>query len=260
MGGRKYYKKIFKEIKREKFDFPVVFELFTPLTDEFADDLKNTFYHYNLEMSPEDASEYVRYNIGKGYTNVQLVDSIEKALTHNCEKFDIFFMIGLGKQKKENVYKTLQYIDSLLEKFENKDKKKIYPFISPYAPTLDPGCIAFEDPEKYGYKVIYRTLEEQYEAFKNPSWKQFFNYKTEYMDAEDIVNLTYQSAMRMTDIKEKHGLMKREDAERIRKNIEISEKIMKRIDEIKDKNGNAGLLKDDLLNKWKKMCRIRIYR
>jgi len=233
MGGKKYYREIFKKIKQERIDLPVVFELFSPLDREFAGDLKASFSHYNLEMSPEDASESVRLFAGKTYTNDDVERSIKNAINYGCDKIDLFFMIGLGGQSRDNVYQTLKYIDSIAGKFKNynknyngnsdksdgDNKNKIYPFISPYAPTIDPGSIAFESPEKYGYVVFNKTLESQYEAFKKLSWKEFFNYRTQYLSAGDIVELTYDSALKLADIKKKYHIISDEDAQIFKRRV-----------------------------------------
>lgn len=229
MGGKKYYKDIFGRIKKEKIDLPVVFELFSPLTEEFARDLNSTFVHYNLEMSPEDASDDVRFCAGKTYTNRDVENSIKIAMNYGCDKFDLFFMIGLGKQSKESIYKTLDYMDSIIGKFE---KFKVYPFISPYAPTLDPGSIAFENPEKYGYIVFYRTIEEQYNAFNKLLWKDFFNYRTENLSQEDIIELTYDTAIKLANIKRKHDMVDDEYVENVEKRVEISKDVMRKVGKI----------------------------
>ncbi|ODS41808.1 MAG: B12-binding domain/radical SAM domain protein [Candidatus Altiarchaeales archaeon IMC4] len=243
MGGKKYYRDVFEKIRAEKFDPPVVFELFSPLDKEFAKDLSQTFNRYNLEMSPEDFSETVRKNIGKDYTNRDVEMSIKNAKEQNCNKFDLFFMIGLGKQTRETVGQTLEYIDGILGRF-NGGQKFVYPFISPYAPTLDPGCIAFENPKKYGYEVFHKTLAEQYEAFKMPSWKYFFNYKTEHLSPDDVIELTYESGIRLYEIKRKHGLASDADVEIAKKQVCISRDIMRRTEEIVgmgEKEGHAAL-------------------
>ncbi len=232
MGGKKYYTEIFEKIKKEKIDLPVVFELFSPLTEEFARDLKATYAHYNLEMSPEDASDEVRFCAGKNYTNADVEKSIEIALNNDCDKFDLFFMLGLGRQSKESIYGTLDYIDSVIGKFKNFGEHKVYPFISPYAPTLDPGSIAFENPAKYGYVVLHRTLEEHYNAFDKLSWKDFFNYRTENLSPDDIIDLTYDTAIKLAHIKRKHDMVNDEYVKNMEKQVEISRTVMKKVAQI----------------------------
>ncbi|PKP57100.1 MAG: hypothetical protein CVT88_09365 [Candidatus Altiarchaeales archaeon HGW-Altiarchaeales-1] len=243
---RSWLTEIFEKIKKEKFDLPVVFELFSPLTEEFAESLKCTFAHYNLEMSPEDASDNVRFCTGKNYTNADVEKSIEIALNNDCDKFDLFFMLGLGRQSKESIYGTVDYIDSIIGKFKNFGEHKVYPFISPYAPTLDPGSIAFEEPAKYGYVVLHRTLEEHYNAFDKLSWKDFFNYRTENLSPDDIIALTYDTAVKLAHIKRKHNMVNDEYVENMEKQVEISRNVMKKVAQISTMNLKEKCLKTPL--------------
>jgi len=265
MGGKRYYEEVFKKIKKEKIDLPVVFELFSPLTEEFAVTLKSTFAHYNLEMSPEDASDDVRFCAGKNYTNEDVENSIEIALNNDCDKFDLFFMLGLGKQSKKSIYRTLDYIDSVIgkfKKFKNSGERehKVYPFISPYAPTLDPGSIAFENPARYGYVVLHRTLEEHYNAFDRYSWKDFFNYRTENLSPDDIIDLTYDTAVKLSHIKRKHEMVDDRYVKNTEKQVEISRDVMKKVAQISktgiginDNEREINLLRDEINESMKSL-------
>jgi hypothetical protein len=47
-----------------------------------------------------------------------------------------------------------------LKQYARDGENRVIPFISPLAPFVDPGSRAFEEPEKHGYKLFARTLEE----------------------------------------------------------------------------------------------------
>jgi len=222
-------------IKKEKIDTELIFELFAPAGKEFIDPMANSCKNFNLEFSPEDANKYVRAAHGKPYTNDDIENTIDYALKAGCKRFDVFFMIGLGNQKREDVMQSLEYIDELMRKFG----KKLYPFVSPYAATLDPGSLAFEKPDEYGYSVFYRSLEKHYESFNTPSWKYFFNYATQYLSVDDIVDLTYLSAERLGEIKYKHGLIQQDELNYIKSEAKFSRKVTDLIDKEIEGNGTG---------------------
>jgi len=230
MAGKKYYSEIFNLIKKERIDTGLIFELFSPLDNEFIKSMAGACKNFNLQFSPEDANPDVRAAHGKLYSNSEIEKTIGSAQKHNCKRFDVFFMIGLGMQKREDVMQSIKYIDKLM----SKSSEFLYPFVSPYAATLDPGSLAFEYPEKYGYSLLYKTLEEHYNSFKKPSWKYFFNYRTRYLTLNDIVDLTYTSSEKLAEIKFKYGLLSMDEMRQIKDYAIYS----RRLTEIIDRAGN----------------------
>jgi predicted ATP-dependent protease len=79
--------------------------------------------------------------------------------------------------------------------------------IAPLAPFIDPGSAIFEDPQRYGYRLFYRTLAEHRQAMRQPSWQHCLNYETEWMTRADIVHATYDAAERLVALKARHGLL-----------------------------------------------------
>ena len=51
-------------------------------------------------------------------------------------------------------------------------------FISPMGPFADPGSRGFEDPERFGYRLFARTLEEHRQLLIQPTWERILNYET----------------------------------------------------------------------------------
>jgi hypothetical protein len=75
------------------------------------------------------------------------------------------------------------------------------------APFLDVGSQAFEAPEKHGYRLFARTLEEHRQLLLGPSWKYVLNYETEWMNRDQIVSATYESARRLNLMKGEFGVV-----------------------------------------------------
>ena len=125
---------------------------------------------------------------------------------------------------------TVEYCRFLLRRFQ--PYSKLIPFISPLAPFLDPGSSVFEEPEKYGYRLLYRTVEEHRQALLSPSWKYILNYETEWMDRDAIVYSTYEAGKRLNRLKAEFGLVSRKTADSIERRIGKAVQMMKEIDRI----------------------------
>jgi B12-binding domain/radical SAM domain protein len=204
-GGNTYWKAFFKGIKKENIDLPFVFELFNPAPKEYFKELSN-LAEFNLQISPETYSEDIRRFQGRKYSNSSLEKNIEYALNTGAKKFDLYYMIGLAKQTKAEVNKTLEYFDKRLAGFGNR----VHFFISPLSPFLDPGSLAFDNPAKYHFKVLFKDLKSHHDALNKKSWKDFLNYEST-LSREEIVEVTYETAEKLFYIKWKHGYISEEE-------------------------------------------------
>jgi hypothetical protein len=92
--------------------------------------------------------------------------------------------------------------------------------------------MVFEEPEKYGYRLLYRTVEEHRQALLAPSWKYILNYETEWMTRDEIVNSTYEAGKRLNRLKLEFGLIDQKTATSVEKRIEGAVRMMKEIDRI----------------------------
>jgi hypothetical protein len=131
--------------------------------------------------------------------------------------------------------KDASYLSALLKEFGNQ--KKLYPFVSPLAPFVDPGSRVFENPQKYGYRMFYRKLEEHRQALKRPSWKYMLNYETELMSRDEIVAGTYDVALAFNRLKAEHGLIAPDVADDVGNRAKGAINLMKLIDGIVNEYG-----------------------
>jgi B12-binding domain/radical SAM domain protein len=226
--GEEYAKRLLSLLKKQKIDNHVVLEFFDIPPLDYLQVIADSISHLNIQLSPETHDPNIRTAFGRPYDNQKMEQMIEKILKLGCHKFDLFFMIGIPGQDAKSVMETVNYIDHLLERFGKG--KKLFPYISPLAPFLDPGSTVFENPEKYGYKLFYHTLEEHRKALLAPSWKQMLNYETSWMSRDQIVESTYQSALKLNRIKYKHGLIKEKKSQEIEKRIQQAQNIIQAID------------------------------
>jgi len=231
-AGMDYAERFLEAIKG--FEGQLMFEFFGPCSRDFLQKLGEAAPNFVLEISPESHSEEVRYAFGRHYSNEELEDTIGYALEAGCQRLDLFFMIGLPKQTYQTVLDTVEYCEHLLHRFNKSgdDAVRIRPFISPLAPFLDPGSLVFEEPEAYGYRLFYRSLEEHRQALLQPSWKYVLNYETQWMNRDEIVASTYEAALRLNTIKARYGLVGQQQAEALEKRVLKATRLIRQIDDI----------------------------
>ncbi len=239
-GGDEDAKRLLTALKKENIKSPVAFEFYSPPSREFLEMLSDAICNFNIQISPESHDEDIRRAFGKAYTNDSLERSITDALELGCKRLDIFFMIGIPEQTPGSVRDTVRYCRELLEKygpnlpggFTPGDCNRVHPYISPLAPFLDPGSRAFEEPEKHGYRLFHRTLEEHRRSLLLPSWKQTLNYETIWMSRDELVDATYEAALELNQIKLEHGQISRKEAARITARIAYEKDLIAEIDAI----------------------------
>ena len=228
--GEEYGFVFLKEMKRRPIANHIAFEFFVPPSRAQLERIAESISNFNIEISPESHDNEVRKAFGRPYNNASLEKMLDDAVDLGSKRIDLFFMTGLPKQTYTSVLETVDYCRSLLERF--RPYNKLFPFISPLAPFLDPGSMVFETPEKYGYRLLYRTVEEHRQALLAPSWKYILNYETEWMTRDEIVYSTYEAGKRLNRLKAEFGLIDSKTAESVERRLEGAVLMMKEIDRI----------------------------
>jgi len=227
-GGVDYMERFFKEVKRLGVTNSLIFEFFTPPDEEFYRLASANTEGFAVEISPDSHDPEVREALGRRYSNEELEASIRNALRYGAERVDVFFMIGLPKQTRESAVRSAGYARHLYL-LADKDPR-LCVFISPLAPFLDPGSMAFEDPERYGYVSFARTLEEHRARLLAPSWKHVLSYETKWMTRDDIAEVSYEAADVINRARFECGLIDKEELEfRLRRSAEAVD-MMRRVD------------------------------
>jgi len=233
--GEDYAFTFLAELKKRPVSNHIAFEFFVPPSRPQLERIAESISNFNFEISPESHEEEVRRAFGRPYGNSALERMIADAVELGCKRVDLFFMTGLPGQTSPSVLGTVDYCRHLLERF--LPYNKLLPFISPLAPFLDPGSLVFETPEKYGYRLIHRTVEEHRKALLAPSWKYILNYETEWMTRDEIVYTTYEAGRRLNRLKAEFGLIDPKTAESVEKRIEVAVRMMKEIDQVVAQSG-----------------------
>lgn len=241
--GEEYAFSVLDALKREKFENHLVLELFdtVPKPADYFERVAESIKNFNLEISPDSHDERIRAAEGKHYKNREIEDNIRCALDAGCNRFDLFFMIGLPFQTCESVIATVNWCGYLMKQFG----KRVVPFILAYSPFLDPGCMAYENPEKFGYKIRFKTLDEYRSAMLAPSWKYALNYETEWMSRDEIVDCTYHAGLKLNRLKVKYGLLDEESFRAMEEKIKLAFSLTDAIDAI-TKIQDAGVRREKM--------------
>jgi B12-binding domain/radical SAM domain protein len=228
--GEDYAFTFLREMKEKSVSNHIAFEFFVPPTRHQLETIAESIPNFNIEISPESHDEEIRRAFGRPYDNPSLERMIRDAIELGCKRIDVFFMTGLPKQTAQSVLETVDYCRSLLEQV--RPYKRLLPFISPLAPFLDPGSTVFEEPESYGYRLLYKTVEEHRKAMLAPSWKYILNYETQWMTRDEIVYSTYEAGKRLNRLKLDLGLIDAKTTESVERRIDTAVQMMKEIDRV----------------------------
>jgi B12-binding domain/radical SAM domain protein len=210
---------------------PFMLEFFWPVTREYAEELAAALPDLIIEFSPDSHDPAVRKALGKGYSNAGIEQTIRHCLDVGARRFDLFFMIGLQKQTAASALGTVEFCEHLLQVTDGGDgPRRLIPFVAPLAPFLDPGSPAFENPEQYGYRLFYHTLEEHRQALLAPTWKHILSYETAWMDRDTIAATTYEAGERLNRLKARYGIVSQEKADETEDRIARARSLMAQID------------------------------
>ncbi|MFC1943166.1 TIGR04190 family B12-binding domain/radical SAM domain protein [Chloroflexota bacterium] len=225
-----YAYELLRLLQRDRVKNQLIFELFSPVSREILHEMSLASPNFCLEISPESHDPEVRRASGRNYSSESLEQTLGDALDAGCGRLDVFFMIGLPQQTRQSVMDTVDYCDYLLQKF--KGDKRLFLFIAPLSPFLDPGSLGFEQPERYGYRILFRTLKEHRQALLAPSWQYSLNYETEWMTRQQIAETAYEAILRLNRVKAKYGVISEQMARVSEQRIKAASEMMHRIDGI----------------------------
>ena len=227
-NGEDYASEVFKRLQEKRVKNQLMFEIFSPMSKKALEQMSLAAPGFCLEISPESHDYKIRKKSGRNYTDEALETMVTNALEAGCGRMDVFYMVGMPGQNIKSVMDTVEYCGHLMEKFKGTERLAL--FLSPLSPFLDPGSLGYEQPEKHGYKILFRNLEEYRKALEEPSWKYTLNYETEWMNRDEIVESTYEGILRLVRVKAKYGVIPEDLAEVGIRRIEQAREMANMID------------------------------
>ncbi|MBE0577658.1 MAG: TIGR04190 family B12-binding domain/radical SAM domain protein [Desulfuromonadales bacterium] len=226
-AGEDYAYQVLSLLELTHISNEMVFEVFGMPSPEFLPAIDRAVKSWSLELSPESHDENVRrrQDTQTFYTNAEMEAVIARALSLDCHRVDVFFMIGLPGQTRESVLATVDYCEQLFRKSD----RRLSCFISPMGPFIDPGSHGFESPDRYGYRLFARTLEEHRQLLLQPSWGQILNYETLWMSREQLVDVTYDAAEVLNNLKLRYGRINRASGHGVARRIKQARELKARM-------------------------------
>jgi B12-binding domain/radical SAM domain protein len=228
MAGPDHAAEVLERLRKADLPNTIVFEFFALPPASFLREIDRCIRHWSMEFSPESHEQSVRdaQEGESGYTTEDMEAIIKEAVRLRCSRIDIFFMIGLPAQTTASVRDTVEYCGRL---FELGDKR-LSCFISPMGPFLDPGSRGFEEPDRFGYRLFARTLEEHRQLLVQPTWEHILNYETRWMTRRELVDATYDAAERLNELKVEHGRLSKRRGRGVAKGIAAARALRARLD------------------------------
>jgi B12-binding domain/radical SAM domain protein len=201
--GEAYARELLERLRQARLANEIVFEFFTVPPAWFLPEVDRSVSRWSIEFSPESHEQAVRdaQEGEMGYSNEDMERFFVQALGLRCHRVDVFFMIGLPAQTLASVHGCIDYCERLMQLGD----ARLSCFISPMGPFSDPGSRAFEEPERFGYRLFARTLEEHRRLLVQPTWEHILNYETRWMTRAELVDATYDAAERLNELKMRHG-------------------------------------------------------
>lgn len=228
-AGEDYAYRLLELLGRERSKNQLIMELFSPAPQELLKKMGEACPGFCLEISPESHDPAIRKVCGRDYSTEALEDTIEAALAAGCTRMDIFYMFGLPEQTTQSVMDTVDYCGHLMSKFHDK---RLFTFTAPISPFLDPGSLAFENPERYGYRLLLHSLEEHRQALVAPSWKYHLNYETKWMNRQEIVDSAYKAELKLNSLKVRYGIISKEMARETEQRLNTAIDMLNQIDDM----------------------------
>ncbi len=229
-AGEAYAHEVLERLHAADLRNEIVFELFAMPPKSYLEAIDRSVRNWSLELSPESHDPNIRRRQDEtvNFSNAEMEAVIEQALSLRCHRVDVFFMIGLPQQTRESVMATIEYCESLFQRTD----RRLSCFISPLGPFLDPGSRGFEEPEKYGYRLFARTLEEHRQLLVQPSWSHILNYETEWMSRETMAAVTYDAAQALNALKVKYGRVGQHQGHKAATRIAGARRIKERLEQV----------------------------
>jgi B12-binding domain/radical SAM domain protein len=247
MAGPEHAGEVLERLRKADLRNEIVFEFFGLPPATFLQDIDRCVRNWSMEFSPESHEQAVRdaQEGESGYTTEDMEAIIKEAVRLRCTRIDIFFMIGLPAQTTASVRDTVEYCGHLLQLGD----KRLSCFISPMGPFIDPGSRGFEEPERFGYRLFARTLEEHRQLLVQPTWEHILNYETKWMTRRELVDATYDAAERLNELKIQHGRLSQRRGRRVAGSIAAARALRARLDAgmaHADGGGAAAALKGEI--------------
>jgi B12-binding domain/radical SAM domain protein len=241
MAGQAYWQELIATLVKEKPQIErLSLDLLVPADEAFIKAVAKIGRQVIFHLCPDTGSDAVRKKLGRHYTSKAVIETVK-----TCAKYRIpvtnFFSVGLAGETEDQMRETWDLWAQLDEINTASTANGAYEDIYDQIPIggqvlgpilIDPGSQAFDRPEKYGYKLIYKDLQHYIFGMSQPSWHQWLNYETLVRDKASILEMIFRSTEFTIDQREKYGFFGAQEAYYERCRVEADRVIVKEIDRI----------------------------
>ncbi|MBN1906879.1 MAG: radical SAM protein [Deltaproteobacteria bacterium] len=241
MAGKGYWQELFHLMIKEKpYIERLSLDILGPVDETFVKEARKVTGNLILHLCPDTGSDEVRRLLGRNYTNEDLLETIKLCHSYHIPVTN-FFSVGLAGETEKHMKETWELWKQLDEMDHEAMKNGYFGGLGSSVPiggqilgpiVLDPGSRAFDNPKKYGYRLLYKNLEEYISWLSKPSWHQWLNYETLAAGKDEIVEMIHRSIEFTVDQRERYGIFTNGEAYYEKCMVEADRAIVKKIDEI----------------------------
>jgi radical SAM superfamily enzyme YgiQ (UPF0313 family) len=213
MGGKQYRSRLITALRNGKIRLlQLSMELFGPADEAYIKELSTIGLPLSLSISPESGVDSVRMAHGRNYTTEELFSTVKLCKSYGIT-LGIHTMIVLADDTPETVKQTCELWKQICS-IDQKLKGKA-PVTHAFGPMilLDPGSPAFDFPASYGYRLIFKNIEEYIKGMSLPSWHQWLSYETKFLTRDLITQLIIDSLEYSINLRERYGLYSQFEAD-----------------------------------------------
>jgi B12-binding domain/radical SAM domain protein len=244
MGGETYWKDLLERLRTGKLEIDrLSLDLLAPADEAFIEAVARTRVPVTVHICPDSGCEKVRKLLDRNYSNEELLRTVRL-----CHKYLIpvttFFSAGLAGEDRENIGETWELMDRLssMEQIMFTRSSSMGsaspgsglhlggPISGPI--LVDPGSPAFDNPQKYGYKLLFHNLEEYIRGLSAPSWHQWINYETDLLTKDAIIQLILEATAVSINQREEYELNGHGQAEMERQKLKADITVLNEINRI----------------------------
>ncbi len=238
MGGNEYVSKLITALKNLKVKpEEITIEVFRPAGEDFLKKLSKSGLPIVITISPESGVDSIRKIHGRDYTNDEILNFAKL-----CKKYDIplgiHTMISLANDTPDTIKKTWKFWELICLTNSRSDNKA--PFSYAFGPMilLDPGSPSFDFPDKHGYRLIFKNLEDYVHGMSQLVWPQWISYETRFLDKYSNAELFIDSIEFSINLRGKYGIYTRAEVDDAlnryikgnREAIDVVKRVMSEVD------------------------------
>ena len=221
MGGESYWKELMATIRKEKINIEqLTMDLLGPADEEYIREIATIGKPVVLYICPDTGNCNIRKAQGRNYSNEELLNTIKL-----CHRYHIpvtsFFSVGLTGETNETINEMWSLWDQLCILDKHAIKRGAVgnvgrsilmggPIIGPI--ILEPGSLAFDYPDRYGYKLTYKNIKEYIDGLMQPSWHHWLNHETKQLSKDELLELILESTEQAIHRRAKNGLYNEKEA------------------------------------------------